>query len=604
MAQMINFFKKFFQMNTATCRDNGGNIIKKASWRDYFFLLLVGLVGISATVAAYSVVKNIQQTSHEELHIAYSKTKIYAIRDKINSSTSVLSSIKGLYNASNFVDRQEFKSFVSPLLADQKTIQTLEWIPKVSHSKREEYELLARKDGIKNFTFRERNEHGKMVIADIRENHFPVLYVEPIAQHLRALGFDLASNSERLTALTKASNSGKKVATARVSLVQEDQSQTGVLVFDPVYKDKGNYTDESVRQLRGFVLLVLRVGDMINAVVDVNTQSSSLLLQDISDENNPEILFGKKITGEHISYSEVIDVAGRNWKITFYTTMETPLQWIPWSILLGGLIISFFVILGLAYLMRQRDMLEDVVKQRTDELSQLVDTLTDSNEELERFAFVCSHDLQEPLRMIRSFSEKLQIHIADDLQHDEKGRKYFKFITDGATRAQNLIVDILRYSSLDRDTQAMEDVDVKKIIKVIKENMLITLEEGNGKITYDNLPVIRGNKTQLFQLFQNLINNGLKYKKTDVSPEIHVSAEDQGKYWLFSIKDNGIGMEEKYLHKIFDVFQRLHRNNKYAGTGVGLSICKKVVARHKGSIRVESEIDVGSTFYFTILKPT
>jgi len=232
----------------------------------------------------------------------------------------------------------------------------------------------------------------------------------------------------------------------------------------------------------------------------------------------------------------------------------------------------------------------------------LITQLFSSNEELERFAFVCSHDLQEPLRMIQSFSEKLTIHIGEHLKEDEKGTKYFRFITEGAARAQTLIADILTYSSIDSDAQSLEEVSPEGLINVIKENMHLLLEERQGEIIFDTLPVLRGNKTQLFQLFQNLINNGMKYQNPDTIPKVRVNVEDKTTHWQFCVQDNGIGMEERHLGRIFDVFQRLHRKSQFAGTGVGLSICKKVVERHGGKIWVTSQKGTGSTFYFTLLK--
>lgn len=236
------------------------------------------------------------------------------------------------------------------------------------------------------------------------------------------------------------------------------------------------------------------------------------------------------------------------------------------------------------------------------EKNKLINKLSESNEELERFAFVCSHDLQEPLRMIRSFSEKLQIHMAGSFKNDDKGKKYFHFITNGAAQAQELIQDILTYSSIDNDTHSMEEVNPKDLVQVINANMHLNLEERDGKITYDELPILYGNKTQFFQLFQNLINNGIKYQNPYAKPHVHISAIDSGEYWQFAVKDNGIGIEERHLNKIFDVFQRLNRKSLYPGTGIGLSICKKVVQRHGGKIWVESQKNIGSTFYFTILK--
>ena len=232
----------------------------------------------------------------------------------------------------------------------------------------------------------------------------------------------------------------------------------------------------------------------------------------------------------------------------------------------------------------------------------LVEKLSDSNEELERFAFVCSHDLQEPLRIVRSFSQMLESHLEDELKGDEKGQKYLKFITDGAQRSQDLIRDILAYSRITSNTEKLENVNLNELVDVIQENSNLDKAEKATQISSDKLPEISGNKTQLYQLFQNLINNGLKYQKPDETPHVHVGVDDLGTQWQFSIKDNGIGIAEKYQDKIFEVFQRLHRRNIFPGTGVGLSICKKVVKRHGGNIWVESIEGEGSTFFFTLPK--
>lgn len=236
----------------------------------------------------------------------------------------------------------------------------------------------------------------------------------------------------------------------------------------------------------------------------------------------------------------------------------------------------------------------------------VIEQLSVSNEELQRFAYICSHDMQEPLRMIRSFSEKLVLNLKPRLteEADERNIKYLNFITDNAARAQQLVSDVLTYSSVENDTSTLSEVNLESVITMVKDYMQENLDSTGGVITHDPLPVIRGNRTQLLQLFQNLISNALKYQLPDVRPEVHITVEDIGEYWQFAVSDNGIGMQQRHLHKIFDVFQRLHRRDQYPGTGIGLAICKKVVQHCGGTIWVASKKGEGSTFYFTLLKST
>ncbi len=237
------------------------------------------------------------------------------------------------------------------------------------------------------------------------------------------------------------------------------------------------------------------------------------------------------------------------------------------------------------------------------EREQLIERLVSSNEELERFAFVCSHDLQEPLRMIRSFSDKLETHLDSDFSLDEKAKKYLHFVTDGAKRSQDLIADILAYSSIDGETKSQEEIDPGSLIATISKSMQNGIEGFSAEITHQELPIISGNKTQIYQLLQNLINNGIKYQQANAKPKVHINAIDMGKHWKFSVRDNGIGIDPKNHRKVFDVFRRLHGRSQFAGTGIGLSICKKIVERHGGEIWVESQKGDGATFYFTLIKP-
>ncbi len=243
-------------------------------------------------------------------------------------------------------------------------------------------------------------------------------------------------------------------------------------------------------------------------------------------------------------------------------------------------------------------------KQVEIEREKLIDQLVDSNEWLEQFAFACSHDLQEPLRMVRVFSGKLQEVLQGVEITDEKVHHYLKYVLDGSIRAQTLISDILTYSRIDRDLEQLQSIDVKALLAMLVDEFEVMLEGREIQLTFVDLPVIVGNTTQFYQLFHNLLSNALKYQKTGATPCVEIGAEDQGNYCQFYVRDNGIGIDTRYIEKVFDVFKRLHTQSEYSGSGVGLAICKKMVMRHGGLIWADSTVGIGSTFYFTILKST
>jgi len=226
-----------------------------------------------------------------------------------------------------------------------------------------------------------------------------------------------------------------------------------------------------------------------------------------------------------------------------------------------------------------------------------LEELARSNADLEQFAYVSSHDLQEPLRMIASYLQLLQRRYQGEL--DERADKYIYFAVDGASRMQNLINDLLEFSRVTTKAREFEPTDCESILNCVLSDLEVSIKENEATVSYDSLPEIMADSTQLTQVFQNLISNAIKFRSQE-APKIHVSAEKEGEKWRFSVQDNGIGIDPKYSEKIFEVFKRLHKREEYPGTGIGLSICKKIIERHGGNIWVESEPGRGSTFYFTL----
>ena len=280
----------------------------------------------------------------------------------------------------------------------------------------------------------------------------------------------------------------------------------------------------------------------------------------------------------------------------------TPPFWLTWwfrlmlSIVVIGGAIAFFK-WRLNSIENQKATLQKQVHEQTLQLEQANKDLERKNVELEQFAYIASHDLQEPLRTTSSFVALLQKQYQG--KFDEKADKYFTFISDASERMKVLIKNLLDYSRIGNKKE-LEEVDCNKILNEVLADLGTSISEANANIQYTPLPVINGYPTEMKQLFQNLITNGMKFRKKGTTPEIKISVQKIEGFWQFAFQDNGIGIDHKHNEKIFVIFQRLHTRNDYEGTGIGLSHCKKIVELHKGKIWVDSVSGEGSIFNFTI----
>ena len=236
-------------------------------------------------------------------------------------------------------------------------------------------------------------------------------------------------------------------------------------------------------------------------------------------------------------------------------------------------------------------------KRAESQLVHKIAELNRSNAELDQFASVASHDLQEPLRMVASYTQLLARRYKGKLGPDAD--EFIGFAVDGANRMQRLIQDLLLYSRVGSGGAAFFDASSEKVLLLALENLRGSIEESGAIVTHDPLPMVRADERQLTQLFQNLVGNAIKYQPPGV-PRVHISATRNDKKWMFSVKDNGLGIEPQYFEKIFVMFQRLHKRDEFTGTGIGLAICKKIVELHGGHISVESQPGQGATFHFTL----
>lgn len=253
-----------------------------------------------------------------------------------------------------------------------------------------------------------------------------------------------------------------------------------------------------------------------------------------------------------------------------------------------------------------KDQLQERVDESTKDLLETQDALLArarelerTNHELEQFAYVASHDLQEPLRTITSFIQILNRRHGDKL--GEEAGEYMDFVVDGAKRMQGLINELLEYSRAGRTKGPMRLIDLNQVIENVRSNLHVRIEESDCKLVVQDMPKVMGDSRQLLQLFQNLTDNAIKFKSDD-PPEVHISCEEHPDHWLIGVADNGIGIREKYKDRVFIIFQRLHTRDEYSGNGIGLAICKKIIELHGGKIWLDTNYEDGCRFWFRLSK--
>ncbi|MEX2382079.1 MAG: ATP-binding protein [Opitutales bacterium] len=298
-----------------------------------------------------------------------------------------------------------------------------------------------------------------------------------------------------------------------------------------------------------------------------------------------------------------VTIAERDWVVVAeQPTAEAyaPIRRIAMHITAAGSIFALAavaVVMGLWRISERNRKLNLELERRNAALQKTTAELERSNQELEQFAYVASHDLQEPLRMVASYTQLLGRRYQGRL--DNKADKYIHYAVDGAKRMQALIQDLLKYSRVGTRAKPFEPTDMSEIFERALSNLKITIKEENAVVTADAMPTLMADPTQMTQLFQNLIGNAIKFRREE-PPRVHVSVRRKGDEWVFSVSDNGVGIAPEFFENIFIIFQRLPNNREVSGTGLGLSVCKKIIERHGGRIWVESKEGEGSTFHFTI----
>ncbi len=505
------------------------------------------------------------------------------LQEEFNLYLEILDGVERFFDGSDYVSEEEFGRYVSQPLRERRGIHALAWIardlPPGSHDR------------------------------------FALRYVRPGVEvdAGQPLLFDPAVCAPCVFAMNDARDSGLPIAISGFGMFREANSHKQILIFHPVYETGRTVdTEESRRKhLRGYVLGEFNLSSIIDATMpELDALGLMLFFYDNYIPGDEAILYGQDNPQAPFSSRILLQAGSRQWTLEFFPR-ETYLWrhpgWNSWVVLIGGL---FFTTLLQAFLLvvtaraefvkRQVAEQTEEIRKANESLERAVHQLHESNAELERFAYVASHDLKEPLRKVSSYTSLLERQYGD--QFDEKARTYIAAANDSADRMRTLIEDILEYARLGNDPDRFESVDVNHTMVMVKENLRETIEQSAAVIEYENLPTVSANPVRLLRLLQNLVANGIKYQPPFARPKIHITAEDKGNEWLFVVRDNGIGMKQEYCKRIFEPFERLHGKKEYAGTGLGLSICQKIVQGFGGRIWAQSRPGQGSVFYFTVPK--
>ncbi len=420
----------------------------------------------------------------------------------------------------------------------------------------------------------------------------------------RYLGDDLGGS--------RALEAARKKREAWISPAVPERGSEVFAAYIPIYIPIFNH------KFDGFIVGVFDVRQLFNTIL----QDEDINGYDVAVSNNGSVIYrsGNSEANGWAHEARInlygTDLTVKVWPKTKYLAGVRSI--LPAVILASGVLVSFLLVLvghfgekaqrrakmaetantSLEHEIAERRRMEEEIRRNYAVIERHASELKRSNAELEQFASIASHDLQEPLRAISGYLQLLARRYKGKL--DESADEFIAFSVDGASRMQNIINDLLAYSRVGSRKKSLTTVDCSRVLGITSRNLSMMIEESGALITHDPLPTVTADASQLEHLFMNLVGNAIKYRG-DEPPSIHVSAKTLPEEWLFSVSDNGIGIPPEHSEKIFEIFQRLHdKGSRYSGTGIGLAICKKVVENHGGRIWVESEQGAGSTFFFTL----
>ncbi len=487
-----------------------------------------------------------------------------------------------------------FQRFVEPFQRSTAGVRAFAWLPLLGPAEREAFVARARREVRGDYFIWEQAGDGLRRPRGMAESYAPVLYLTPMSDNLGVFGFDPLSDPLRRAVYRRARDEGEIQLTPPLQLVQERRAQGGAIFLAPAYRRSADSLVERRAAIMGYVAVAWRIGDMLQAIEEALDEGLQVQIRDISTSPAEEMLLAGEAPGLHpLRWTTTLAVGGRVWELRFASTAAFgagPGAWQAWAVLAIGLMLT--ATLGMFLLV--------VTGRAAQERERMLEELQRSNAELEQFAYVASHDLQEPLRTVTSYVELLEEELGDRLSGEERG--FMRVAVQGAQRMQNLIRDLLAYSRVNLDADRRAAVDLGVVLERVRQALAGRIAESGATISVEGerpLPVVWADELQMTQVLQNLLSNALKYRRADLAPTVRIRVAREGRQWHLQVCDNGIGFPPAEASRLFEPFHRVQPRGEYEGTGIGLAIVKKIVQGHGGRIWAHSDAE-GAIFHLTL----
>jgi signal transduction histidine kinase len=535
-------------------------------------------LALLATVvaAALLLAGDVREREDRRLSFRMSET-VAAVEGRLDAYAGVLYSVRGLFEASVGVSRAEFHRHVASVEVRRRFpgVTAVGFAEEVPTGDEADYERRvdrdARASGLPDPPMQIRGTPSGPV-------RLIVSYLEPQEGNLPAFGFDLLSEPERRAAVELTEETDRPAATAPLRLMRESGPQQGFLIVLGVGGSQ-----------RGVAYAAFEMDTLMRGLTAGGLPDADLRIRD-----GDEVVYDTGMDAEYGSRSEEIDAFGRSWTLRYAPRedlLSTTERLAPWLVLVGGAVLAVITLLLLLAAAETERRATALADQRTAELAR-------SNADLARFAYVASHDLREPLRSVTGFLGLLSRRYGERL--DDDGRQWIAYAQQGSRRMDALIAALLAYSRLGRpESPEGERADLAAAYATAVEDLRASIADSGAEVSAGPLPTVAAGQGEMVQLMQNLLANALKYCGP-LPPVVRVEAVARNGKWEISVADNGIGIDPRHHGKIFEHFQRLHSQDDYEGTGMGLTICKKIVEARGGSIAVDSTPGHGSRFVITL----